>query len=60
MTVKKIAPQYWQIVNGGRWWTACRIRPGAWNIQNEAGKYIDPDGRIGRRLIDAVQKFEAV
>lgn len=53
-----VAPGMWQVTSGGRWWTVARMASRdmrGWHITNEAGRTINEQGQLGRKLIAAVE-----
>lgn len=53
-----VAPGMWQVTSGGRWWTVARVASATmvgWHITNEAGRTINEQGQLGRKLIAAVE-----
>jgi hypothetical protein len=63
LTVERIEPNYFEVVEGPRGhggrqksWTA-RYYPATdvWHIENRRHEYVQPRGRLGKRLITAIQ-----
>ena len=60
MKVKEIDPDYWQVSDGHKWWTAKSVANFGlryWHITNSRGTVIDPGGPTGRRVVSAIRKL---
>lgn len=57
MNVRELGAGYYQVTSGGRWWTAMRTTAG-WNIQNEAGRQLRPEGTVGTRILAAIARHQ--
>lgn len=57
MKVKQISPDYWQVSDGGKWWTAKSIANFGlryWHITNSRGCVLNATGMTGQRVIAAI------
>lgn len=58
MNVRDLSAGYYQVTSGTRWWTAMRTTSG-WNIQNESGQRLRPEGTVGTRILAAIDRHKA-
>lgn len=62
LTVHEVRDGFYQVTEdptwANKWWTVCQLSSGQWHIENRKGGYVRPDGRLGCRLINAVEDFQ--
>lgn len=55
----KATNRYYEIHDGPKWWTAKVRDDGSWFIMNSGLRVVSPNGKIGSKIVAAVETFEA-
>lgn len=58
MNVMERGIAFYEVSDGERWWTVSGPAESGWGICNETLRVVSPDGRLGKKIIGAVEKFQ--
>lgn len=55
MQAKHRGHDYYEVVDGDKWWTLILATSGTWVITNHRGQQVRQDGALGKKLFAAIR-----